>query len=238
MGSGKVISMATQFKGVVLTVPDILKLEHLMFQRFGNLRWWPGETLDEIFLGAILTQNTSWNNVMRALDKLRAGNNVNIGRISQMDVGDLAELIRSSGYHNQKAARIREISLHIVGKYGSLEQMRTRGREEVAGFLKGHKGIGPETLSALLLYVMDFPEFVIDAYTVRVLTRMGFVQDRYDPQRLSSLFVASLDQDIQRLKNIHGMFVELAKRYCMKTPKCCYCPLKGMCAYGKQTLMA
>jgi endonuclease-3 related protein len=207
-------------------------MERLMYARFGDLHWWPGDCPDEIFLGAILTQNTSWKNVEIALNELRDHECMSIGCLSGMSPNSIAKLIRSSGFHNQKAVRIRDISAKIKEAYGGLEEMKNLDRDEVAAFLGNCKGIGPETLSSIMLYALDFPEFVVDAYTLRILGRIGFSQSEFDTPSLSSLVVKSLDRDIERLKNLHGLFVELAKAYCRKSPVCINCPLEEMCAYN------
>lgn len=202
-----------------------------LYQEYGDTGWWPADSRDEVIIGTILTQNTSWKNVELSLGKMRKNSLTTLQAISTVDQAQLTELIRSSGFYNQKSERLIHISKEITKNYTSVEKMMESDPEELINFLGPMKGIGQETLDSILLYALDKPVFVVDKYTVRILSRIGIkVIGQIDP--IKSLVHEYLGTDISMLKNLHGMIVYLAKDYCRVKPKCGGCPVKNVCDFG------
>ncbi len=201
-----------------------------LFEEYGDLKWWPAEGPDEIVIGAILTQNTSWRNVEKSLKTLRENDLVEIRKLASAPLGLIVNCVRSSGFYNQKASSLRELSIAIIEEYGSLSGLSERGKEEATSFLMKQKGIGPETMESIMLYALGIPVPVIDAYTTRILGRVGgaFGESRAG---MSVSIENALGRDIFMLKNYHAMLVELGKDFCRKKPSCAGCPLNGMCDY-------
>lgn len=204
-----------------------------LYKSFGKQGWWPltiggfeskhysGEPKTdkhrfEIVIGAILTQNTSWKNVEKALYNLSKNNLININKIKKIKKQKLAKLIKPTGYYNQKAERLKIIANFISkNKYPTREQLL-----EV-------KGIGPETADSILLYAYSKPFFVVDAYTKRIFERLGYKARNYDEWQ--RLFMDNLPKDAGLFNEYHALLVELGKSYCKKKAICDKCPVKGMC---------
>jgi len=200
-----------------------------LYVHYGETGWWPAKTADEILIGAILTQNTSWRNVEKALENLRASGNLSLRSISSMDVAELASLIRPSGFYNQKARRLVDISRAIIERYGGIQGMKGRPIGELSGFLKDLKGIGQETLDSILNYVLDWPVFVVDKYTLRIVERFGITHG--GPEHLKKMVQNLLSNDVDRIKNAHGMLVYLGKDHCRTEPLCDSCPVRKDCSF-------
>ncbi len=213
---------------ILLTVRE---MDKRLYERYGNTRWWPAETRDEVVIGTILTQNTSWSNVEKAIDQLRLAGCLSLKCICTLESGKLETLIRSAGFFRQKAERLRNLSCSIVSRYGGLEKMITEPREEVEKFLSSQKGVGRETLDSILLYALDFPEFVVDKYTLRIFSRTGIEQEP-TIESVKEAVASSGIRDPDALKNLHGMIVYLGKDHCRTKPKCSGCPLLENCQYG------
>lgn len=208
---------------------QILKIYNILFKKFGPQGWWPcpeyhpqncsfpqnEEEKLEIILGTILTQNTSWKNVEKALKSLKEKTGLNKEKIEQIPEKELAELIRSSGYHNQKAKKIKEYF-----------KKEPKTREE----LLNTWGIGPETADSILLYAHKEPIFVIDTYTKRIFLRLGFKERSY--QEIQELLMKSIPKDYKLYNEYHALLVKLAKENCKTKPKCSTCPLKEKCEYA------
>jgi len=197
---------------------------------YGHLAWWPAETEYEMMVGAILTQNTNWKNVEKALANL-AGNltgKIAPQQVQLMPLDALAQLIRSSGYYNQKAIKLKALTLWFQGYDFDIGKVRNVDGNALRKELLSIKGIGPETADSILVYALDKPFFIIDNYTRRILQRIGFeLPSDYDKLRLQ------LEQHIPRnitiYQQYHALLVEHAKRYCTKIPQCQDCPLGGSC---------
>jgi len=199
--------------------------------RFGDLHWWPAETSDEILVGSILTQNTSWKNVEKAIEQLKDGNLISLESIADANEEDLAQRIRISGFYRQKAARLHSISMEIVHRHGSLDRMRSIDTEELIAFFGGMKGIGKETLDSILLYIFERPVMVMDSYSRRILSRVSYPEYAED-HAIQQAALSDLQCSVDALKNYHACLVELGKNYCRKTPECAECPLKHDCNYA------
>lgn len=208
---------------------DISELHKILLDKYGDVGWWPGESDEEILIGAVLTQNTSWSNVEKAINSLKTSGMLSLSSIANSDPGRIAPLIRSSGYYNQKGRRLVLISRSILEKYGSLGNIRLAGLEEANNFLMSLNGIGRETCDSILNYALDFPVFVVDKYTLRIFSRTGIGDMNVDEAK--SLVYSSIGRDTAILKNLHGMIVFLGKDYCKTKPVCDGCPLNIKCQY-------
>lgn len=218
------------------SMPSFLRIYELLYERFGPQKWWPADDGPlrewEICIGAVLTQNTSWKNVEKALAKLKEERCLHPKRLSSLPVRALEKTIRSSGFYKQKARRLKALSEFALS-FGSLEAFLALATRED---LLSVNGIGPETADSILLYACNRPYFVVDAYTRRIMARMGMIagDEAYDDIR--QRFESGLPKDPQLFNEFHALLVELAKKHCRKEPECNGCPLLRMCKLGKGRL--
>jgi endonuclease-3 related protein len=206
----------------------IKKFYEVLYEKFGPQGWWPGETALECILGAILTQNTSWKNVEKAIDNLKHENLISVEDLSLTNAEELAELIRPSGYYNQKALKIKSFISFLVEEFaGSLDNMFAADKSILRDKLLSIKGIGPETADSIMLYAGEIPVFVVDAYTWRVLSRHGLVPEQTSYDEIQELFTNSLSEDAGMFNEYHALLVRLGKEHCRKRePICAGCPLE------------
>lgn len=199
-----------------------------LYRYFGPQHWWPGETPFEIIVGAILTQNTSWQNVARAIDNLKKAMVLTPEKLHSLPLDKLAQLIRPSGYFNIKATRLKEFLKFLFKNYGgSLKKMFSRPLEDLRKEILSIKGIGPETADSILLYAGGFPVFVVDAYTKRIFSRQKLLSEDAKYHHVQELFSRSLKKDVQLYNEYHALIVRLGKDFCRKNnPKCAICPIK------------
>lgn len=214
---------------------EIIEMEEMLFSYYGDTGWWPGETLDEVLIGSILVQNTSWSNVEKSIKSLKDHALLSIRKLSLSRAEDIGPLIRSSGYYNQKAERLISVCSSIVGRYGSLSEMKKRPLSEVSEFLISLRGIGEETRDSILNYALDFPVFVVDKYTFRILNRTGIMTEG-NIDDVKRIIHAAIGTDLFRIKNLHGMIVNLGKDFCKTKPECRKCPLMKRCLYASNSL--
>lgn len=195
-----------------------------LLARFGPQHWWPGDSPLEIAVGAVLTQNTAWTNVERAIANLKAKRLLDLDRLAALPPSRLAPLIRSAGFHNLKARRLHALLgwLRDSGGFAGLRLIRTG---ELRRRLLAINGIGPETADSILLYALGRPSFVIDAYTRRILHRYGLIKGNEPYDELKALFERSLPRSARRYNEYHALIVRLAKTHCRATPVCTGCPL-------------
>lgn len=205
----------------------LLSIYQSLFEHFGPQKWWPGETAFEVCVGAILTQNTSWQNVKKAIDNLKAADALSPQVMSQMDENSLANLIRPAGYYNIKARRLKSFLHFLMSEFGGdLDTMFAHPLGELRGGLLSIKGIGPETADSILLYGGNLPTFVVDAYTMRALLRHGLIFEDATYEDVRSMFMDNLPLDVGLYNEFHALWVALGKNYCRKTkPLCDTCPL-------------
>lgn len=216
----------------------MIKIYRNLFSYFGPQGWWPingvydplKKTFSdvekfEIMAGAILTQNTSWGNVEKALDNLRKKDLLSPAKIAGFDLKTLEKLIHPSGFYRQKALRLKDFSKYIVSKTPGLKNIT---REELLSV----KGVGPETADSILLYAFEKPYFIADAYTRRFAARLGILKNgNYESTR--AFFEKHLPKDAAIYKEFHALIVALAKRFCKKNPLCAGCPVMGRCRYRR-----
>jgi endonuclease-3 related protein len=207
----------------------LIEIFQRLYKAYGPMDWWPGKTRFEVMVGAILTQNTSWRNVEKAIENLKARKVLHIGGIHQLKRSQLASLIRSSGYFRIKADRLRAFVNFLIENYdGELKKMMKEGVETLRQKLLHVKGIGPETADSILLYGLKKPIFVVDAYTKRILSRHGIISEKSSYEEVQSLFMDRLPHDERLFNEFHALLVHLGKTLCKKRPRCDRCPLKGV----------
>jgi len=221
---------------------QIQRIYNKLHSSFGPQGWWPltvsgyktrhhsGEPKNdrhrlEIIIGAILTQNTSWKNVEKALENLSKNKLISIERIKKISQDKLAKLIRSAGYYNQKAERLKIMADFLLKN--PMKKLDKLSIGELRERLLAVKGIGPETADSIILYAFQKPIFVIDAYTKRIFERLGFKEKDYD--ELQRLFMDNLEKDYKTFNEYHALLVELGKNHCRKKPSCEKCPIAGYC---------
>jgi endonuclease-3 related protein len=207
----------------------LMKIYRRLYRAYGPRNWWPGETPFEVMVGAILTQNTSWRNVEKAIQKLKGKGVLNPEGIHRLKKSQLAPLIKSSGYFRIKADRLKSFLNFLFEEYdGDLKKMGRERLIELREKLLGVKGIGPETADSILLYGLKKPIFVIDAYTRRILSRHGMITEKASYEEVQRLFMDHLRLDEKLFNEYHALLVYLGKTVCKKKPKCDGCPLKGV----------
>jgi len=197
-----------------------------MAAHYGPTHWWPGDSPFEIAIGAILTQNTAWTNVEKAIANLKQGKLLSPRKMLNCPVPKLQMALRPSGYFRQKETRVRLFCQHLMDHYGgSVKRMARRPLEPLRLELLELKGIGPETADDILLYACEKPVFVVDAYTRRIFSRHGIVPEKIGYEELRALFEDHLSRDVQLYKEYHGLIVWTGKDFCRKQPRCDVCPL-------------
>jgi endonuclease-3 related protein len=200
-----------------------------LYRHFGPQHWWPGDTPLEIMVGAVLTQNTNWENVEKAIANLRAADLLDLHRLAEIPTGILAELIRPSGYYNLKAVRLHNLLHAVVSEHDRLENFFAGDLSTVRERLLAIKGIGPETADSILLYAAGKPTFVIDAYTHRLLLRHDLIWEETDYHEMQELFLNALPEDVSLYNEYHALIVKVGKEFCRKSkPRCGECPLGEM----------
>lgn len=200
-----------------------------LFAAFGPQHWWPGESAFEVAVGAILTQNTNWGNVEKAIGNLKKDGLLEARDLYVMPAGQLAEFIRPAGYFNIKAERLKNFVEFLVGHYGgSMKKMKAEAESTIRRKLLSVNGIGPETADSIILYALDKPVFVVDAYTKRVLSRHNIMEEGSSYGDFQGLFHSSLKRDKVMYNEYHALFVRLAKEHCRTKPLCGGCPIEGM----------
>lgn len=206
----------------------LIEIYQRLYRHFGPQNWWPADSPFEVIIGAILTQNTAWENVKKAIENLKEANVVSCEAILNIPVEKLALLVRPSGYFNQKAKRLKNFCYFLSENYScDLKAMFSEDMHVLRKKLLSVKGIGPETADSILLYAGDLPIFVVDTYTYRILSRHNIIPDETSYEEIQALFMDSLDNDIDLFKEYHALLVMTGKNYCKKKPSCEGCPLVG-----------
>jgi endonuclease III related protein len=211
------------------TNEKLMEIYNLLYEAYGPQHWWPGETQIEIAAGAILTQNTAWSNVKKAIANLKNADCLSAQKLYELKIEELAELIRPAGYYNIKAKRLKNFINWFVNEYSGdfklLEDVNTnRLREELLSI----NGVGRETADSILLYALERPVFVIDAYTARITQRHHLSDPEADYEQLRDLFESNLSQDVPLYNEFHALLVRTGYLYCKPKPKCEDCPLNKL----------
>ena len=205
-----------------------------MLAHYGEQRWWPADTPFEMMVGAVLTQATSWTNVEIAIARMKDAAVLSPAAIRGMDIETLASLIYSSGFYNAKAQRLKALVAYLGETYDDdIGTMRLMDGAKLRRELLGVKGIGEETADAILLYALGKPSFVIDAYTRRLISRLGIAPDSEAYSAYQKLFSDNLPQDTTMFAEYHALIVQHGKEACRKTPVCEGCCLRSVCPTGR-----
>lgn len=206
---------------------DLLKIYELLHGYFGDLHWWPADSPFEVMVGAILTQNTAWANVEKAISALKDKKLLSPTALFQIDEEILAGIIRPSGYYHVKAKRLKSLVRFIVDEYsGNIEIMCTEALLVLREKLLNVQGVGPETADSIILYACRKPVFIIDAYTQRILQRHRLIPKDADAPQIRTMFMNHLPHNPSLFNQFHALFVQTGKTFCRKTPKCDFCPLR------------
>lgn len=213
----------------------MIKIFHALLNAFGKRHWWPGESALEIIVGAVLTQNTSWKNVEKAIHNLKRENLLTIDALYHVDIERLSDVIKPSGFFNIKARRLKNIIKVLYEKFdASIENLEKIETDNVRKVLLSINGIGKETADSILLYALNKPIFVVDAYTKRLIKHhvpplmegQCFSKDDYDT--IQRFFMDHLPMDVYIYNEYHALLVYLGQKYCKKNPLCETCPIKGI----------
>jgi len=212
-------------------VTDIYKC---LRAEFGDRKWWPGDSAEEVVIGAILTQSVSWKNVEVAISRLREKDLLSLQAINQADVSDIAPIIRSTRFYNEKASKLKNFTYWLFMNYGgSLDLMFSRELWTLRKELLAVKGIGEETVDSILLYAGNKTVFVVDAYTMRIFSRLGLARKEWRYHDYQGFFMNYVKNDLKIYNDYHAQIVGLGKLYCRKTnPLCGQCPLRKLCNFA------
>jgi len=207
---------------------QLLDIYHTLHARFGPQHWWPGDTPFEIMVGAVLTQNTNWANVSRAIANLKEAGLLTLEELVDLPADILACHIRPADYYNLKANRLKNL-LALIGQYeNGLDGLFAEDTGALRELLLSVRGIGPETADSILLYAAGRPVFVVDAYTHRVLARHALIPEEADYYEIQECFLDQLPADAALFNEYHALLVRLGKEFCKKgKPLCSVCPLAG-----------
>lgn len=199
-----------------------------MAEALGPSDWWPGDSPFEIAVGAILTQNTNWKNVEKAIDNLKSAGKLEAKALYALSQPELSELIRPAGYYNIKARRLHNFLEFLKQEADfEIEALSKQSIEELRPKVLGVNGVGPETADSILLYALGLQTFVVDAYTARMMHRHGLVQEDIDYHEMQGLFMDALPEDVAVYNEYHALIVRVGKEWCKKKQGLCdTCPLK------------
>lgn len=224
------LKKAQKFSSFLKIDQILLEIYEKLFKAFGPQGWWPAETPFEVCIGAILTQNTNWQNVEKAIRNLKQMNLLEPVKLYQLPLDELAQIIRPCGYYNIKAKRLKNFLTFLFKEYkGELFKMAEEETQVLREKLLSVKGLGPETVDSILLYALERPVFVVDAYTYRIFFRHHFIPEEISYEELRSFFETNLPSDVALFKEYHALIVACGKTYCKKTkPLCSTCPLQGI----------
>ncbi|MFO7959156.1 MAG: endonuclease III domain-containing protein [Candidatus Brocadiia bacterium] len=205
----------------------LMALYDALREAFGHREWWPGDTPFEVMAGAILTQRTNWQNVEKAIDRLKEEDALDPQTLADIEPEVLHELVRPAGYYRQKSARLIRLARWVMERTGGeLERLEAVPTDELRAELLGLRGVGPETADSILLYALDRLTFVVDTYTNRVLVRHGLLDPGAGYHEMKDVFESALPADLELYRDFHAQLVELGKQYCRTTPRCSNCPAR------------
>ena len=207
----------------------ILHIYDLLLKKFGHRDWWPADSPFEVIIGAILTQNTAWTNVEKAISNLKRSNVLSPVKIQALTLPELAMLIKPSGFYNQKAKRLKEVVGYLNDHYnGLVDNMCEKDSHTLREELLSIKGIGKETADSIILYACSKPVFVVDSYTHRVFFRHGMIEEQMEYDEIQEMFMDNLNHEYKMFNEYHALIVEVAKNYCRTKPLCEGCPLSEL----------
>ena len=206
--------------------PRVFEIFKKLYKYYGKQHWWPADTPFEIMIGAVLTQNTAWHNVEKAIFNLKQRNLINPKRLAKLKMSELCQLIKPSGFYNIKAKRLMSLVNFINRTHaGSIDKMKRQHLSELRSQLLAVHGVGEETADSILLYGLNKPIFVVDAYTKRIFNRHNFFDTKTSYQSIQRFFMHNLPRTIKIYNEYHALLVKLAKDFCKTKPKCDTCPI-------------
>ena len=212
---------------------DLLKIYEALNGYFGDLHWWPADSPFEVMVGAVLTQNTAWTNVEKAISALKENNLLSPEALHRIEEAILAGVIRPSGYYRMKAKRLKSLVRFFINEYsGNIDTMSREDLTVLRAKLLTVRGIGPETADSILLYACRKPVFISDAYTKRILQRHQMIREDADGSKIRTLFMSHLPNSVSLYNQFHALLVQTGKQFCRKIPKCDLCPLRSLMATG------
>jgi len=207
----------------------LLQIYKKLLSAIGPRHWWPADSPFEVIIGAILTQNTSWKNVEKSIEALKEKNLLDPIRIYSLDEKHLAKIIKSSGFFNLKAKRIKNFMEFLFEHHqGRLKKMFSENAHSLRETFLKINGIGPETADSILLYAGEKPFFVVDAYTKRILLRHNLISKTAGYDEIQELFMKNLKNDVHIFNEYHALLVYIGKYFCKRVPLCEKCPMQGL----------
>ena len=208
----------------------LIEIYDILYQSYGPQHWWPGDSPFEVIVGAILTQSAAWINVEKAIHNLKEADALHPAFLRELPHDKLAELVYPSGYFNAKARKLKAFMEHLGKEHrDSLESLFSSKIPQLRAELLGLYGIGPETADSIILYAAEKPVFVIDAYTIRILTRLGIIPSQNDYHSFQKIFMENLPHDERMFNEYHALLVHHGKDVCKKKPACHLCRLSRIC---------
>jgi endonuclease-3 related protein len=212
-----------------MTSDTLKQIYQLLLEFFGPQHWWPGDGKFEIMVGAILTQNTNWGNVEKAIANLKNDGSLSPQKILDLDIEELAGLIRPAGYYNIKAKRLKNFIHWFFDNYdGQIEKLGDVSTGQLREELLSVSGIGAETADSILLYALERGVFVVDAYTARVAVRHQLIEPEAGYDGLQYLFSSNLQEDVGLFNEYHALLVRVGKEFCRPKARCENCPLNEL----------
>ena len=209
----------------------------ILFTSWGPQHWWPAETPFEVAVGAVLTQNTAWTNVEKAITQLKAARALTPPSLLALPEQELARLIRPAGYHNVKARYLRTLASWVQERAaGDIASLASEDPVALRNELLALRGVGKETADSILLYAVGQPVFVVDAYTLRTGIRLQLLPHQVDYDTAQRTFTAQLPADLSTYRECHALLVRMAKEHCRTRPICDGCPLESRCPSAHQVL--
>ncbi|MBN2013844.1 MAG: endonuclease III domain-containing protein [Candidatus Altiarchaeota archaeon] len=214
---------------------NLLEVYESLLGFFGPQHWWPAETEFEVIVGAILTQAAAWKNVESAINNLKSGGLLSPESLWEVNESRLAEKIKPAGCFNAKARKLKSFIGFLFENYGGdLRVLFSLPRDHMRSELLSVWGIGPETADSIILYAANKPSFVVDAYTKRIFSRLGLVEEDISYSDLKQFFEHQLPVDVSLYSEFHALIVALGKNFCRKKPVCRECPIQSLCVFGRR----
>ena len=207
----------------------LVEMYERLLRAVGPRHWWPAESPFEVIVGAILTQNTSWANVEKAIDNFKKAGILTPLGIRGVDHNELAQVIKPSGFYRLKASRLKRFIDFFYDEFdGDMSRMRSQDLGSLRERLLKVDGIGPETADSIILYALEKPIFVVDAYTKRIFSRHNLISEKWNYEEVQDMVMGELGRDVGMYNEFHALLVFLGKHWCRKIPRCAGCPLEGL----------
>jgi endonuclease-3 related protein len=212
---------------------SLLSIYYALLGHFGSQHWWPAESRFEVIIGAILTQNTAWQNVERVIENLKKEGILTPEGIFHAPEEKLQTLLKPAGYFRIKTKRLKHFINFLFEEHsGNLTSLRGLPKDRLREQLLNVNGIGPETADSIVLYATDKLSFVVDAYTKRIFSRLGVIETNTSYAGIKEYFEKNLPRDLKIYKEFHALIVKLGKIYCKAKPLCNDCPIRTYCSYN------